>query len=195
MSRFATPRPRQTKQSSVGNQLGTIGLILGGAILGGQAGAQLGAVAATQRGRQNTVANTKRRQIFSGAQIMADAGYDPHDLANMFHTIAKQGGRPRLRNGLAATPIRATGIRKSTLRLQLLQVSPNPIKITRDFSRIKERLSGMPRTIHGRDRQGYGGGKVAEDRERTIRWPAAAIRAVSNILPLARVFTAAAGSV
>ena len=31
-----------TKQSSFGNQLGTIGLILGGAILGGQGGAQLG---------------------------------------------------------------------------------------------------------------------------------------------------------
>ena len=35
-----------TKQGSLGNQLGTIGLILGGAILGGESGAQLGALGA-----------------------------------------------------------------------------------------------------------------------------------------------------
>lgn len=84
-----------TKQGSIGNQLGVIGLILGGVILGGEAGAQLGALGAvawmTKYSREyETQADTL------GAQIMAQAGYDPRDLANMFRTIQAQskGGTP-----------------------------------------------------------------------------------------------------
>src|SRR5688572_28944536 len=78
-----------TKQSSWSNQLGTIGMILGGAILGGQTGAQLGAMGAqawmTKYSREyETTADVL------GAQIMARAGYDPRELANMFRTIEQQ---------------------------------------------------------------------------------------------------------
>ena len=34
-----------------------------------------------------------------GAQIMATAGYDPHDLANVFQTIQQQSGRGGYPNG------------------------------------------------------------------------------------------------
>ena len=148
---------QQTKQSSVGNTLGTLGLILGGAVLGGQAGAQAGAVAATAWQTKYSREYETQADIL-GAQIMADAGYDPHDLANMFQTIANQGGS-RAPQWLSSHPDPGNRYQKINAEAALLQVSPNPIKITRDFSRIKERLSGMPR---GRSmaeiEQGYGGG-------------------------------------
>ncbi|MBV9217523.1 MAG: M48 family metalloprotease [Acidobacteria bacterium] len=80
-----------TKQSSAGSILGQLGLILGGAILGGESGAQLGALGAaawmTKFSREyETQADTL------GAQIMANAGYDPRDLANVFKTIQSEGG-------------------------------------------------------------------------------------------------------
>ena len=34
----------------------------------------------------------ERQADIEGAQIMARAGYDPRDMANMFKTIEKQGG-------------------------------------------------------------------------------------------------------
>ena len=34
----------------------------------------------------------ERQADLEGAQIMARAGYDPRDMANMFKTIEKQGG-------------------------------------------------------------------------------------------------------
>lgn len=84
-----------TKQGSAKNTLGTIGLILGGAILGGQTGAQLGAVAAAAWQTKYSREYESQSDTL-GAQIMADAGYDPSDLANVFQTIASQdkGGAP-----------------------------------------------------------------------------------------------------
>ena len=148
---------QQTKQSSVGNTLGTLGLILGGAVLGGQAGAQAGAVAATAWQTKYSREYETQADIL-GAQIMADAGYDPHDLANMFQTIANQGGS-RAPQWLSSHPDPGNRYQKINAEAALLQVSPNPIKITRDFSRIKERLSGMPRARSMAEiEQGYGGG-------------------------------------
>src|SRR5688500_10403956 len=82
-----------TKQSSAKNTLGTIGLILGGAILGGQTGAQLGALGAQAWMTKYSRAYETQADAL-GARIMADAGYDPRDLANMFRTIAgeRSGG-------------------------------------------------------------------------------------------------------
>jgi Zn-dependent protease with chaperone function len=133
-----------TKRSSVGSQLGTIGLILGGAILGGQAGAQLGAMFAA--GFQLKYSRQYENQAdILGARIMADAGYDPIDLANMFRTISGQskGGRPP--EWLSSHPDPEK--RYATIRNEasLLRVSQNPIKITRGFSRVREKLGAMPR--------------------------------------------------
>nr|MBA2736923.1 M48 family metalloprotease [Pyrinomonadaceae bacterium] len=75
-----------TKQSNPLNQIGTIGLILGGAILGGEQGAQLGALGA-QAWMTSYSRDYESKADILGAQIMANAGYDPRDLANMFRTI------------------------------------------------------------------------------------------------------------
>jgi len=86
-----------TKQGSIGNQLGTIGLILGGAILGGQSGAQLGAVGAQALQTRYSPDYETQADIL-GSRILANAGYDPRDLANIFRTIERRraaaAGRP-----------------------------------------------------------------------------------------------------
>lgn len=132
-----------TQQSSAKNTLGTIGLILGGAILGGQTGAQLGAagaaIFATKYSRQyESQADTL------GAQIMADAGYDPRDLANMFRTIEQQGGGggPEWMSSHPNPGNRYEAINREAASLR---VSSNPIKITRDFERIQSRFRALPK--------------------------------------------------
>src|SRR5687767_2482549 len=73
--------------------LGTIGQIAG-AILGGTAGAVLST--GSQIGAGLKIASYSRdfeRQAdILGAQILARAGYDPREMANMFKTLEAQGG-------------------------------------------------------------------------------------------------------
>src|SRR5688500_14266835 len=78
---------QQTKVNNPLNQILGIGAILGGAILAGEAGAQAGQVAAAGYFlRYSRDYETQADTL--GSQIMAEAGYDPRDLANMFQTIA-----------------------------------------------------------------------------------------------------------
>jgi hypothetical protein len=133
-----------TKQSSFGNTLGTLGMILGGAILGGQGGAQLGAMGA-QIMQTRYSRDYETQADILGAQIMANAGYDPRDLANMFQTIEQQrsgGGAPEW---MSTHPNPGNRFQKINQEASRLNVSSNPIKVTRDFSRVQERLRGMPR--------------------------------------------------
>lgn len=131
-----------TKQGSLGNQLGTIGLILGGAIVGGQAGAQAGAIAAAAWQTKYSRDYETQADVL-GSQIMADAGYDPRDLANMFRTIAQQGGG-RAPEWLSSHPDPGNRYEKINREAALLNVDPNPIKLTRDFERVQARLRNMP---------------------------------------------------
>ncbi|HEV8592447.1 MAG TPA: M48 family metallopeptidase [Pyrinomonadaceae bacterium] len=133
-----------TKQSSIGNQLGTIGLILGGAILGGQTGAQAGVLAATAWQTKYSREYETQADVL-GAQIMADAGYDPRDLANMFQTIQRESGGGRAPQWLSSHPDPGNRYQNINREASMLRVSPNPIKVTRDFSRVQERLRSMPR--------------------------------------------------
>ncbi len=131
-----------TKMSNPLNQILGIGAILGGAVLGGQQGAQLGQIFAqgyfTRFSREyETQADTL------GAQIMARAGYDPRDLANMFKTIESQGG-----NGtpefLSDHPSPANRYANIEREAAMLRVS-NPIGRTAQFERVQSRLGGMQR--------------------------------------------------
>ena len=134
-----------TKQGSVGNQLGIIGLILGGAILGGEAGAQLGALGATAwMTKYSREYETQADTL--GAQIMAQAGYDPRDLANMFRTIQAQskGGAPEW---LSSHPDPGNRFEKINKEATFLDVSSNPTKLTRDFERVQARLRAMPKAM------------------------------------------------
>lgn len=133
-----------TKQGSVGNQLGMLGMILGGAVLGGEAGAQLGMMGA-QAWMTKYSRSYETQSDVLGARIMADAGYDPRDLANMFRTIAGErtgGGAPEW---MSSHPDPGNRFENINREAGLLNVSQNPIKITRDFERIQAKLRGMPR--------------------------------------------------
>jgi Zn-dependent protease with chaperone function len=130
-----------TKQSSAKNTLGTIGLILGGAILGGQTGAQIGSIFAA--GFQTKYSREYETQADTlGARIMADAGYDPRDLANVFQTIARQS-RSNTPEWLSSHPDPGNRYEKINREAQFLRVSNQPIKVTRDFERIQSRFRGM----------------------------------------------------
>jgi len=130
-----------TKQGSVGNQLGMLGMILGGAVLGGQAGAQAGMLGA-QAWMTKYSREYESQADTLGAQIMATAGYDPHDLANVFQTIARQGGS-RGPEWLSSHPDPGNRYDKINREAGFLKVSGTPIKLTREFERVKARLSGM----------------------------------------------------
>jgi hypothetical protein len=118
-------------------------MILGGAILGGQTGAQLGALGATAWQTKYSRDYESQADLL-GAQIMANAGYDPRDLANMFQTIAQQGGG-RAPEWLSSHPNPGNRFQTINAEAARLRVSPNPIKRTAEFARVQERLRGFDR--------------------------------------------------
>jgi hypothetical protein len=78
-----------------------------------------------------------------GAQIMARAGYDPRDLANMFRTIEQQGSRggPEF---LSSHPNPSNRYARINQEAAMLRVT-NPIQDSREFRNVQARLSGQPR--------------------------------------------------
>ena len=133
-----------TKASSTSSTLRNLGLILGGAVIGGQAGAQLGA------GLAGTFMLKFSREYESqadtlGAQIMAKAGYDPHDLANVFKTIEgeSKGSGPEWLSDHPNPGNRYENINREASYLRVSQ--DPPIKITRDFERVQARFHALPK--------------------------------------------------
>ncbi len=80
-----------------------------------------------------------------GSQIMARAGYDPRDLANMFQTIEKQSGGRGGPQWMSDHPNPGNRYNRINQEAALLRVSGSPIKITRDFQNVQARLREMPR--------------------------------------------------
>src|SRR2546430_14090390 len=78
-----------------------------------------------------------------GSHIMANAGYDPRDLANMFKTIERQSGGGG-GGFLSDHPSPANRYERINQEAQYLRVG-NPIRDTRDFDRIQARLRSMGR--------------------------------------------------
>ncbi|HEX9927849.1 MAG TPA: M48 family metallopeptidase [Pyrinomonadaceae bacterium] len=132
-----------TKQGGIGTQLGTIGMILGGAILGGQTGAQIGAMGA-QAWLTKYSREYETQADILGSQIMANAGYDPRDLANMFRTIEQQSGGSRAPEWLSSHPNPANRYQRINQEAALLRVS-NPVQDSRDFREVQSRLGRLPR--------------------------------------------------
>lgn len=157
-----------TQQSKPINQIGTIGGVLGGLILGTIVGGEAGQVIAqtAQAGTFALFVAPYSREMESeadicGSQVMARAGYDPRDLANMFRTIANSGGGSPP-EWLSTHPNPKNREARINQEAALLRVSPNAIRDTRDFQRIKSRLQSMPKAKSmeeiERDRKTQGGG-------------------------------------
>lgn len=134
---------QQTKLSNPWNQVLGIGAILGGAILAGEAGAQAGQIFAAGYFLRYSREYETQADIL-GSQIMANAGYDPRDLAGMFQTIAGEGGGSRAPEWLSSHPDPGNRQQRILAESQRLNVSPNPIKETPEFRRIQSRLRSMP---------------------------------------------------
>ncbi|HSE99064.1 MAG TPA: M48 family metallopeptidase [Blastocatellia bacterium] len=78
-----------------------------------------------------------------GAQIMANAGYDPVDLANVFRTLEQQGGGRGGPEWLSSHPNPGNRYEAIRREAQTLRVS-NPIQNTQEFNRVQARLRDMP---------------------------------------------------
>jgi hypothetical protein len=77
-----------------------------------------------------------------GARIMANAGYDPRDLANVFRTLEAQGGGGG--GFLSDHPSSSDRYARINQEAQYLTVRDR-VRDDREFSAIKERLRGYPR--------------------------------------------------
>ncbi len=180
-----------TKQSNPLNQILGIGAILGGAVLGGQQGAAIGQTLYSgyilKYSREyETQADTL------GAQIMAAAGYDPRDLANMFRTIEQQSEGNRAPEWLSSHPDPGNRYNNINREAQMLRISGNATQDTREFQRIQSKLSRLPRaqsmseiesTAQNRQGQGQGQGQnpMANGRYSSrVEYPSARTRVFSS---------------
>src|SRR5260370_25242328 len=77
-----------------------------------------------------------------GARIMANAGYDPRDLANMFRTIEAQGAGGG--GFLSDHPSPANRYARINQEAQYLRVQNRNLD-SREFNAVRERLRGYPR--------------------------------------------------
>ena len=78
-----------------------------------------------------------------GSHIMARAGYDPRDMANMFKTIEKQGGSggPQW---LSDHPNPGNRYEYITKEAEMLRVE-HPVRDTREFAQVQAILKRLPR--------------------------------------------------
>jgi hypothetical protein len=76
-----------------------------------------------------------------GSQIMARAGYDPRDMANMFKTLEKEGG-PGGPQWMSDHPNPGNRVAYITKEAEALRVE-NPVRDTRAFTQVQARLKQM----------------------------------------------------
>jgi len=125
-------------------QAGQVAGAVLGAIIGGgwgrviSEGTQFGLGAAFLRFSREY----EQQAHLEGAQIMARAGYDPRDMANMFKTIEKQGG-PGGPQWLSDHPNPGNRVEYITREAQSLRVE-SPVRDTRGFQSVQARLRQLP---------------------------------------------------
>ncbi len=133
-----------TAQATKAQKYGLLAGIAGiaGSVLGGPAIGQLGqAAVGTYFLKFSREYETEADLL--GSHIMARAGYDPRDLANMFRTIEQQGGSggPQFMSDHPSPANRYARIEQEAQYLRVV----NPIRDTGEFRSIQERLRGYPR--------------------------------------------------
>jgi beta-barrel assembly-enhancing protease len=134
-----------TAQATKAQKYGLLAGIAGiaGAILAGPQAGQLGQAAVGAYFLKFSREYETEADVL-GAQIMARAGYNPLDLANMFKTIEQQSGGSGGPSFLSDHPSPANRYARINQEAQYLRVS-NPVRDTRDFETVQARLRGMPR--------------------------------------------------
>jgi predicted Zn-dependent protease len=121
------------KYSILGGIAGIAGTILGGPGVGQLAQAPFAVYLLKFSREYETEAD------ILGAQIMAQAGYDPRDLANMFQTIERQGGGGG--GFLSDHPSPSDRYARINREAQSLRVNTGN-RDSREFARVQQRLRG-----------------------------------------------------
>lgn len=140
--RHATAQATETQKFQIGSVLGQIiGGVVGGvpgAIIGAGSQIGFGAGALKYSRKYETQAD------IVGAQIMARAGYDPRDLAEMFRKIERQGGGSGGPEWLSSHPNPGNRYERILQEARLLRVNPNnTIEDARAFQQVQARLGSM----------------------------------------------------
>ncbi|MEK6320479.1 MAG: M48 family metallopeptidase, partial [Acidobacteriota bacterium] len=150
--RHGTAQAAKAQKYSVGAAV--VGIL--GGIFGGPALGQLGQMGVGAYFLKFSREYEKQADIL-GSQIMANAGYDAHDLANIFRTLERQGGSggPQW---LSDHPNPGNRFDYINREADALRVT-NPIRNTDEFTRVQALLREMPRARSmqeiGRSRQRY----------------------------------------
>lgn len=137
--RHGTAQATKATKYEIGQMLGTIlGSVIGGTVGGAVAqGTQFGLGTAFLRFSR---ADEKQADLL-GSHIMADAGYDPREMANMFTTIEKEGSSgPTWLSDHPNPGNRADYITKEAATLSVR----NPVRDTRAFADVQARLHQLP---------------------------------------------------
>ncbi len=141
--RHATAQATETQKAQIGSVLGQIaGAVIGGGlgqVIGGASQVGFGAWALKYSRKYESQAD------ILGAQIMARAGYDPRDLANMFRTIEQQGGGSSGPEWLSSHPNPGNRYEAITREAQLLRVNGDGYQNSRQFQSVQARLRNMSR--------------------------------------------------
>jgi Peptidase family M48 len=151
-------------------EIGTIAGAILGAIVGGNAGSAI--AQGTQFGLGTAFLRYSReyekQADIEGSQIMASAGYDPRDMANMFRTIEQQGGSAGPQ-WLSDHPNPGNRYAYITQEAQSLHVV-NARHDSSGFQSVQAHLRGMPpapsteeatkNTRNGRNPNTRGGGET-----------------------------------
>ena len=163
--RHGTAQATSGQKWAIGSAIGQIaGAILGGGL--GQVlstGSQIGAgLKIMQYGREY-----ERQADLLGAQILARAGYDPREMANMFRTIEKEGGGggPEWMSSHPNPGNRYNAIVNESKSLRV-QGNAN----TGQFQSVQARLDGMsPAYTAEQVARGQTGGRTVGTGGRTVR--------------------------
>lgn len=125
--------------------IGQIGTQILGAILGGKTGAAIGQIGPGLIGTYFLKFGRafERDADILGSRIMAAAGYDPRDMANLFRTIEKEGG-PGGPEWMSSHPNPGNRFDYINKEAQLLRVPANPRKMTAEFQSVRGYLGSLP---------------------------------------------------
>jgi hypothetical protein len=168
-------------------QKGQIGQVAG-AILGAVIGGRVGGIIsqASQFGITTYFLKFSReyekQSDLLGAQMMARAGYDPRDMANMFRTIQQQGGQSAP-EWLSSHPDPGNRSEYVLEEARALRVE-NPVRDTTQFARVQDRLRGMPpaRTSSGSTPSRTGSTRAPGGTPDNIEAPSSRYRTYSETL-------------
>ena len=138
--RHGTAQATKATKYEIGTMLGAVL----GSIIGGKTGDVVAGV--TQFGLGTAFLKFSReyeRQAdILGSHIMAEAGFDPREMASMFQTIQKQGGSggPEFLSSHPDPGNRAAAITKEASMLQVR----NPVRDSSGFTEARSRLQQLP---------------------------------------------------